>query len=594
MSQIYVIDLGGQYAHLIGNRVRRLGVYAEVRSNDCKASDLQDAQGIILSGGPKGVKEEGAPEIDHEIFQLGKPVLGICYGHQMMAHYLGGEIGTEREYGFTDFNISKKDSQLFQGLDAKQVVWNNHGDAVVKLPIGFEKTGSTETCEFESMENVEQKLYGVQFHPEVSHSEHGMKLLENFVLGICKCEKDWSIANFRERIEQEIKDYVGAQKVFLLVSGGVDSTVCFALLNQVLGPERVYGLHVDSGFMRQDESEKVKQMFAEIGYDNLHIYDAKNNFLKAVGSATEPEEKRRAIGEEFIRVAALATSDLELDPAEWILAQGTIYPDTIESGGSKHADRIKTHHNRVDGIQKLIAAGKLLEPIKDLYKDEVRELGIKLGLPEEMIYRHPFPGPGLAVRTLCAQQNEKLKIKNDPTLIDIVGPEISAQILPVKSVGVQGDARSYAHPALLEVTEIDWDKLGKVSVKITNSIREVNRVLVKLAGDSENLELQAATLTEDRLDLLRVADQLFHDELRKAGLYHEVWQAPVVLVPLVNEQGETIVLRPINSTEAMTANFAKLPLDFVKKVAAKILNLKGIGLVAYDITNKPPGTIEWE
>ncbi len=296
-------------------------------------------------------------------------------------------------------------------------------------------------------------------------------------------------------------------------------------------------------------------------------------------------------------MAARAGKELELNPEHWILAQGTIYPDTIESGGTKHADKIKTHHNRVEGIQALIVAGKLLEPIKDLYKDEVRELGLQLGLPEEMIFRHPFPGPGLGVRALCADssvQATKLKDQDLAALQELVADECPVTILPIKSVGVQGDARSYAHPALLSPSDLDWKSLEKLSVKITNNIRSINRVIVKLTGDASELNLISASLTKDRLDLLRKADKLFTETLIEAGLYHEVWQAPVVLIPLKNKQGETIVLRPINSTEAMTANFSKLPTDFVKEVAGKILAIDGIGLVAYDITNKPPGTIEWE
>jgi len=600
MSQIYVIDLGGQYAHLIGNRVRRLGVYAEVKGNRAKASELKDATAIIFSGGPKGVHDEGAPEIDTEIFELGKPVLGICYGHQLMAHYLGGKVGTGREYGFTDFEVLKGDSPLFGHIEAKQVVWNNHGDQVLKLPPGFEQVGKTETCEFAGMQNLAKNLFAVQFHPEVSHTPCGMQLLENFVFGICKCSIDWSIQNFIERIEQEIKDYVADKNVFLLVSGGVDSTVCFALLDKVLGKGKVYGLHVDSGFMRKNESALVDKSLRNIGFDNLHVYDATEDFLKAVAGLVDPEEKRKAIGEEFIRVADKATKKLELDPENWILAQGTIYPDTIETGGTEHADRIKTHHNRVDAIQVLIEQGKLLEPIKDLYKDEVRELGLKLGLPEEMVFRHPFPGPGLAVRTLCSDGKDVLggpdtETRYSASLRDITGPGFASQILPIKSVGVQGDARTYAHPALLELEGgIDWKSLEKLSTKITNSIREVNRVLIKLAGETKNLELVATTLTKERLELVREADYVFTETLRATGLYHEVWQAPVVLVPLKNKQGEMVVLRPINSTEAMTANFSKLPVGFVADVAQKILEIEGVGLVCYDITNKPPGTIEWE
>lgn len=566
---------------------------------------MKDALGIILSGGPKSVDEEGAPAIDRAIFELGKPILGICYGHQLMAHYLGGQVATGREYGFTEYEISKPDSKLFQGLKTKQVVWNNHGDQVTSLPLGFEATGRTTVCQFESMEDVRRSFYGVQFHPEVSHTKQGMELLKNFVFGIAHCNQDWSITDFMERIEQEIRDYVKDKNVFLLVSGGVDSTVCFALLNKVLGKAKVYGLHVDSGFMRLNESRQVKQMFDGIGYDNLQVYDAQQEFLRATDKLAEPEAKRRAIGAEFVKVADRATAKLGLDPERWILAQGTIYPDTIESGGTKHAARIKTHHNRVEAIEKLIAAGKLLEPIKDLYKDEVRELGIKLGLPEEMVYRHPFPGPGLAVRVLCSdgkfeeRKNERTKEQNTDSvdLNSLVDPGISSQFLPIRSVGVQGDARSYAHPALISISKLstlNWEELGKLSTQITNQIKSINRVILKLAGEEKDLKLGEAYLSQERLDILRAADDLFTKELKEAGLYHEVWQAPVVLVPLKNEKGELLILRPINSTEAMTANFSHLPVEFVTKVAEKLLNLPGIGLVAYDITNKPPGTIEWE
>jgi GMP synthase (glutamine-hydrolysing) len=351
MDKITIIDFGGQYAHLISNRIRRLGVYTNIVLNDVKAEELKDSRGIIFSGGPQSVDSEDSPKIDPEIFELDIPIMGICYGHQLFAHNFGGEIGSAPEYGKCELEVLKKDG-LFQDCEDIETVWQNHGDAVVKVPEGFEVAAKTKDNEVSSMQHKEKPWFSVQFHPEVTHSgELGKKLFHNFVFNICKAEKSWSMEKYLKDLRTEIKDFVADKNVFLLVSGGVDSTVCFALLNEILGKERVFGLHIDGGFMRKEESAKVKEILDEKGFDNLEIYDAEDDFIGALKEVYEPEKKRKIIGKMYLEVKDKALEKYDLDPNKWLLAQGTIYPDTIESGGTKNADTIKTHHNRVDQIQ---------------------------------------------------------------------------------------------------------------------------------------------------------------------------------------------------------------------------------------------------
>jgi len=585
MKKIIVLDSGGQYCHLIANRVRRLGYYSEIKDLDVPIVELQNAAGIIISGGPHSVYDENAPKYNQEIFQLDLPILGLCYGHQLLSQTLGGEVapGKVKEYGITEMEI--KQDPLFNNLAPRQVVWMSHGDTVCTLPPGFKIIGSSQDCKAAAITNG--KYYGLQFHPEVTHTQQGMKMLENF-LNLCNIKKNWDISSYLEQEIQQIKDKVGDKKVFLLVSGGVDSVVCFALLNKALGKENVLGLHIDHGFMRKNESRQVQETLEELGYNNLIVKNYELEFLQGVKDVYEPEEKRKIIGNLFIVVKDKALAELNLNPDDWILGQGTIYPDTIESGGTKNSVLIKTHHNRVDIITELLKQGKVIEPLSQLYKDEVRELGKKLGLPSEVISRHPFPGPGLAIRCLCNDEERQLFPELEAQINAEIKP-LQAKVLPIRSVGVQGDSRTYAHPLAIK-GEADWKTLENISTKLTNKYPQINRVVYLISGDIGYLQLEKASLTKERLNLLRQADHIAMSILELYNLSEKVWQMPTVLIPI---NGESVVLRPICSTDVMSASFADLPLSIVKEMAREIRSL-GISAVFYDLTHKPPGTVEWE
>jgi len=588
---IVVLDFGGQYAHLIANRIRRLGVYAEILPPDVPPVRLRDVKGIVLSGGPASVYDSDAPPFREEVLELGVPVLGICYGHQLMAHVLGGEVrpGGTREYGLARLEVIEED-EVLRGLGPVETVWMSHGDQVVRLPDGFRVLARTPDCPIAAMGDPERRLYGLQFHPEVTHTPNGMKVLDNF-LEICGAARTWDMDRFLRRVEEEMRSAVGGRNVFLLVSGGVDSTVAFVLLSRALGEDRVFGLFVDNGFLRKGEREAVEKTLSAFG--RVRVVDASEEFLREVAGVVDPEEKRRLIGETFVRVVEREVARLGIERGEWILAQGTIYPDTIESGGTRHAAVIKTHHNRVEAIQRLLEEGRVIEPLAQLYKDEVRKVGERLGLPEELIWRHPFPGPGLAVRALCSDGRGFPVPDGLSEEVEEVaqGLGLDAEVLPIRSVGVQGDFRTYAHPAVLR-GEADWDTLERASTAITNAVKGINRVVWALTP-RRAWRVRRATLTKDRLDLLREVDFRAHEVLKSRGLLREVWQMPVVLVPL-GEKGETVVLRPVCSREAMTAQFAKLPLEAVREMAEVLLGVPGIEGVLYDVTHKPPGTIEWE
>lgn len=594
VEKIIVLDFGGQYAHLIANRIRRLHVYSEIRDPDSPVEELADASGFILSGGPAAVFEEGAPPFNEEILRLGKPMLGICYGHQLLMHVLGGKVRKGKVHEFGVASLETKANPLFAGLNSREQVWMSHADTVLSLPPGFEGVGKTSDCTMAAVYNGQKNIFGVQFHPEVTHTENGMRMLGNF-LNVCKCKKNWTMRNYVEQKVSEIRSQVGKKKVFLLASGGVDSTVCLALLNKALGPENVKALHIDNGFMRANESQKVKEALNNHGFGNFVMEDASDYFLEKTKGLVDPEEKRKAIGNAFIEVQQRVLKNIGLNEDDWLLGQGTIYPDTIESGRTKHAKVIKTHHNRVEIIQKMIEQGRIIEPLDQLYKDEVREVGVQLGLPAELIQRHPFPGPGLGVRCLCSSGNEK------PVALDVQNRvrEIASRngydslVLPLRSVGVQGDNRTYKHPAVV-IGKGDWKRVEIVSTTITNEIRDINRVVWLVKGIVSPVTKPAA-LTHDRLELLRKADALVERNLREMDLYDSVWQFPVVLVPMVCGDGsEAVIFRPVYSNEAMTARFANLPFSFVEQTADEIMEIHGMGAVLYDVTHKPPGTIEWE
>lgn len=601
MDTIAVIDFGGQYAHLIANRVRRLQVYSEIFPPSVTAEELKGYKGIILSGGPQSVYAEDSLQCDLKILNLPVPILGICYGHQLLTHLLGGKVtsGTVKEYGKANLSLEDAQHPLFQGLSPQEQVWMSHFDEVVQLPKDAKIIGSSEDCHYAAVD-FGQNRFGIQFHCEVTHTPHGMTILDNF-LTICDVRREWNLDNFIEEELERIRKQAEGKNVFLLISGGVDSTVAFLLLEKALGPERVYGLFVNHGLMRKNEVQEVQVALAQVGVKNLHVVDASEQFLKALHDVYDPEEKRHIIGDQFLVVQKKVAEALELNPDEWLLGQGTIYPDTIESGGTKHADRIKTHHNRVPQIEELIAQGKIIEPIKELYKDEVRLVGEKLGLDAELVERHPFPGPGLGVRCLCAKGPSP--IENTPALESEInaflaaeGLALTGKILPLKSVGVQGDVRSYRHPVALS-GQATWAQLEAISPKLTNRFLMLNRVLYHVHAEAiQGVNVKPGFIRPERLDLLREADDIVQSEMKKAHLQKVIWQFPVVLLPVyINQKvGESIVLRPVSSQEAMTANFTPIGWSIVHTMAEKIVAIPGISTVFYDVTNKPPGTIEWE
>ncbi|MCY3788049.1 MAG: glutamine-hydrolyzing GMP synthase [Gemmatimonadetes bacterium] len=599
---IVVLDFGGQYAHLIANRIRRLRVHAEIRSPEIAVADLQDADGLILSGGPASVYDPEAPTYNPEILAMGKPMLGLCYGHQLLCHRLGGqvEMGATHEFGAAYLHVHKAEGVL-AGLDARERVWMSHRDHVAALPPGFAVLGATEDCPVAAMGDAERRIYGLQFHPEVTHTVRGMEILDNFA-ALCGAERNWTMERYTEETIERLQEQAKGRNVFLFVSGGVDSSVAFLLLNRALGAERVLGLHIDNGFMREGETAMVERLMKGAGLHNLEVVDASAEFLAATAGIADPEEKRRRIGEEFIRVRDRALAALALDPDEWLLGQGTLYTDTIESGGTENAAVIKTHHNRVGVIDQLLAEGKVVEPLDQLYKDEARTLGETLGLPHHLVWRHPFPGPGLAVRALCSDGPDAEDADSGLALETVAEAQkvaatfgLALDVLPLRSVGVQGDSRTYAHPAVV-TGQREWKTLEALSTELTNNFPSINRVIYLLGPTPRPQQnIKAGYLTRDRLDLLRRADAISMEALERHGLMEEVTQMPTVLLPLSSDGvQESVVLRPIATSDFMTARFCPLPQAFLDDVCERLLALAGIEAVFYDITHKPPGTVEWE
>ncbi|ABZ94074.1 GMP synthase (glutamine-hydrolyzing) [Leptospira biflexa serovar Patoc strain 'Patoc 1 (Ames)'] len=595
-KKIAVVDFGGQYAHLIASRIRRLGAYTEILSNEEPLSRYESYAGIILSGGPSSVYETGAPLLPAGFFDTSVPVLGICYGHQLMMKTLGGEVvsASTKEYGPAILEIENPNSPLSQSLSLKTKVWMSHGDEVVRLPNDFQVIAKSDHCRYAFVSHPSKNLFGIQFHPEVTHSEEGEILLKNFV-ELCGASGTWSIQHFLdEQIQSLQKKVPEGKNVFLLVSGGVDSSVAYLLLAKALGKDRVKGLLVDTGFMRKNEVKDLMDNLHHVGFD-LTIWDESEVFYKSLQNEFEPEKKRRIVGDLFLEAQGKATTSLGLDAEHWLLGQGTIYPDTIESGGTKHSHKIKTHHNRVPQIEALIREGKIVEPIADLYKDEVRELGRTLGLPERWIERHPFPGPGLVVRMIASPRTSPPNI--DFSIWKEKIPKAEIQILPILSVGVQGDQRSYAHCAVLSDFTSDWKELDNLSVEITNTKKEINRVVLApgITHFEKDFFYTKLTLDKTHADILRDADAIVNQILYDESIHNQIWQMPVVLVPVgLRENSYGVVLRPVESTEAMTANFYQMNRNILARITKELLELPQISLVMYDLTHKPPGTIEWE
>ncbi len=516
-QMIAILDFGSQYSELIARRVRETEVYSEVLSYRTTADQLRqlNPKGIILSGGPNSVYTEGAPICDSEIWNLGIPVLGVCYGMQLMVQQLGGQVEqAERgEYGKAALVVDHADGLLTEVIDSS-TMWMSHGDSVTRLPEGFEILAHTENTPQAAIANLQKHFYGVQFHPEVVHSTGGSALMRNFVYDICKCEPTWTTEAFVEEAIREVRAKVGKERVLLALSGGVDSSTLAFLLHQAIG-DQLTCMFIDQGFMRKREPERLIEIFKNQFHIKVEYIDAGERFLKAVKGVTDPEEKRKIIGGEFIRV--FEQESARLGPFDY-LAQGTLYPDVIESAdtnvdpqtGERVAVKIKSHHN-VGGLPKDLRF-KLIEPLRKLFKDEVRKVGMAVNLPEDIVRRHPFPGPGLAIRIL-------------------------------------------------------------------------------------------GEITPERLHILREADYIIRQEIRRSDRYHDFWQAFGVLLPVrsVGVMGDQrtyaypIVLRLVSSEDGMTADWSRAPYELLESISNRVVNeVEGVNRVVYDITSKPPGTIEWE
>jgi GMP synthase (glutamine-hydrolysing) len=604
-DKIAVVDFGGQYAHLIATKVRRLHVLAEIRQPEDPPEAYAGFRGVILSGSPSLASFGEDEDFSNAVFDLDVPILGLCFGHQEIAKHYGGEVRHGgREWGFADLHLTGP-HPLFTGLAPVEPVWMSHYDSVTAVGPGFVELGystlgggSEVQHRYAAIASDRLRRYGLQFHPEVDDTVHGSRMLANFVLGICGCTPSWTMERYIDEEMTRVRAQVGDGAVFLLISGGVDSTVAARLLGQALGPERVHLLHIDNGLMRKDESRQVLATLRDLGLgSHLSFADASDDFLAALEGVVDPEAKRRAIGDTFIAVFEREARRLGID--HYLLAQGTIYPDTIETGGTRRADTIKTHHNRVPVIQAMIDAGRVVEPLADLYKVEVRELGERLGIPHDLVWRHPFPGPGLGVRLLCSDGEP------DRAGFDQIEPAAAALAarsgltilpLPVRSVGVKSDLRAYEHPVLIS-GQAPWDDLLRLAGAVYKEVPGINRCLWNLGPTPpRDVRPLPATTTRARLDLLREADAVVMDGLRRHGLYDDIWQCPTVLVPLaIDGRGrELVIVRPIHSERAMTATPARLPDALLDELRAAVLALGGVSGLALDITTKPPGTIEWE
>lgn len=509
---ILVVDFGGQYSHLITRRVREENVYSEMVHPEITPEEIQafdgkyPVKGIILSGGPSSIYQKNAPRCDRKILELGVPVLGICYGHQLIAHYVGGNVRKSKkmEYGVAEVSVDKRDA-ILKGHERKEKVWMSHGDTVFSLPRDFDALAHTRNCPISAFRHVEKPIYGVQWHPEVVHTPKGKLLLKNFIFDVCGCRATWTPGNFVEKSIREIREEVGGKRCIIGLSGGIDSSTAAVLAARAVG-KNLTAVFVDHGFMRKGEPEMVTRTFSKFNLNFISL-DERRRFLEKLRGVRDPEKKRRIIGEEFIRAFERTAAKIDAD----YLIQGTIYPDRIESGIRKHSEKIKTHHN-VGGLPLKIKFRKIVEPLKDLYKDEVRRVARTLGMPERIVGRQPFPGPGLAIR-------------------------------------------------------------------ITGEV------------------------TEEKLEILKRADEIVREEIEKDRSKDQLWQYFAALLETKSTgvkgdsraYGYTVVIRAVESTDGMTASYAKLPHQLIEKISTRITNeISEVNRVVYDVTHKPPATIEWE
>lgn len=623
-EKIVVLDFGSQYAHLIAKRFRMLGYYSEIALPSADVSTFENVKGIVFSGGPSSVYDEKVPEFNSKILDLEIPILGLCYGHYIVQQGYNGKIGKAAvgEFGFSTLELNDKvKCPLFEGIEKNQQVWMSHQDGVFELGDGFETVGSTKDCKYAATQNLEKKRFSLQFHCEVKDTPCGNQIFENFAK-YCEMSQNWDQDTVLQIILEQIKTQAEGKNVLLFLSGGVDSTITFALLNKALGQDRVLGLHIDNGFMRKNESKNVDIAYRKFGFENFIVEDASESFLKAIAGLSDPQKKRMAVGENFITVRNEVVAKQHLDEDKWLLAQGTLYPDIIESGGTKNSHTIKTHHNRVQGIQDLIARGLIIEPIRDLYKDEVRAIGKKLGLDDELVMRHPFPGPGLSINVLCndgkswtskddeelaAAMKELEEIKLDMFCAHCT-QDLKRTVLPVRSVGVQGDFRTYRFPALLTFKNEGngfyhfpgkREKIEECSSTITNAAKFLNRTCIKLyqkpSVKDEDLKLQEGFCDKRRLDQLREVDNIVLTELHKSGWYNKIFQHLTIDLPYASAKDKaTFVLRPVISEDVMTARFAMLPEELLNTIVHKIAELDFVDALYFDATNKPPATFGWE
>ena len=602
-DKIAVVDFGGQYAHLIATKVRKAHVLAEIRQPDDAPESFADCRGVILSGSPSLASHgEDADWAAKGIFDTKIPVLGFCFGHQEIARHYGGEVvHGGREWGAAQLHV-RRDHPLFNGVGETTQVWMSHFDSVATLGGDFEELGYTTGPDGTIHSNAaigsdSQRRWGFQFHPEVDATIGGDRMIANFVLDICGCRPTWDMQRYLEEELEKVRAQIGDGSVFLLASGGVDSTVAAKLFALALPAGRLKLLHVDNGLMRKDESVQVVQMLSELGLgEALHFVDASEDFLEALEDRIQPERKRRAIGDTFVAVFEREARRLGIE--DHLLGQGTIYPDTIETGGTKRAHIIKTHHNRVPLIEQMISEGRVVEPLAELYKVEVRELATQLGVPHDMIWRHPFPGPGLGVRLLCSDGNDEAP-DVAAELERICGPlGVAALALPVKSVGVKADLRSYEHPVMITAPAgTSWEEILEAARQVLKYVPGINRCVWNLGPAApQAMQSVAGAMTRDRLDLLREADHLVMEGLHRHGLYRSIWQCPTAMVPLrIDGRGEELVIvRPVHSERAMTARPAELPTELLDELRRDILTMEGVSGLALDLTSKPPGTIEWE
>jgi len=502
-SGVLVVDFGAQYAQLIARRVREANVFSEIVPSHITAAEVKtkNPQAIILSGGPASVYEEHAPAFDNEILKLGIPVFGICYGFQAMAAALGGVVTKTGKSEFGRTQLTAKDSKIFKDIPLNQLVWMSHGDAVTQAPAGFTVCANTSDTPVAAFENESAQLAGVQFHPEVLHSEYGQTILHNWLINIAKCNPAWTTQNIAEAEIAKAKEVIGQKRVICGLSGGVDSAVAAAIIQRAVGSQLTC-VFVDHGLLRSGEAEQVEREFVAATGVDLVVVDAKKQFLDALSGVEDPEEKRKIIGREFIRSFEKAARDIAADGDVEFLVQGTLYPDVVESGGGTGTANIKSHHN-VGGLPDDLKF-KLVEPLRTLFKDEVRQVGLQLGLPEEIIWRQPFPGPGLAVRIIGEVTSDRLEVLRHADLIVREELKVAGQdraiwqcpvvlLADVRSVGVQGDGRTYGHPIVLrpvsseDAMTADWSRLPyelleKISTRITNEVREVNRVVLDITS----------------------------------------------------------------------------------------------------------------